>query len=408
MKAPISRPPARSTAQNEALADATAVELWNEEDAEDASRLDTDQLKTVVFSRDWTVETIISQIQQGNVDLQPDFQRRNAWRDDRRTRLVESFILNFPVPQVVLAEDPAKKKSYIVIDGKQRLLTIASLFIKDYRAYWNKPRFTGFEVLRSLNNVPLDTFLLDADFDAQRRQLLNADIRTTVVSGYANDNVLYNIFYRLNTGSVPLSSQELRQVLNRGGFAKFILERTDRPNSIWKGLGLGGPDARLRDVELLLRLVAWRMFPSQYVGNMKPFLDSVMNQLNRGWDTQSTKTKRTVESCLTATDAALSIHGASLGRKFKDGRYEKAINRAVFEVQVLTVVDSKVARAAKKASVKVRTGYEKLCGDPDFLASIEATTKSIENYQRRFDKYAEMLQRVTKVTVPRIHFGRSA
>jgi hypothetical protein len=68
----------RSAAQDVALADATAVELWNQEDSAEAETVGTGQLKVVVFSRDWTVETIVSQIQQGNIDLEPDFQRRNC------------------------------------------------------------------------------------------------------------------------------------------------------------------------------------------------------------------------------------------------------------------------------------------------------------------------------------------
>ena len=54
-----------------------------------------------------------------------------------------------------------------------------------------------------------------------QRGLRNADIRCTIISNYKDVGVLYDIFYRLNAGSVPLSSQELRQVLNRGPFADF-------------------------------------------------------------------------------------------------------------------------------------------------------------------------------------------
>src|SRR6185437_1926578 len=105
------------------------------------------------------------------------------------------------------------------------------------------------------------------------RQFRNSDIRCTVISNYKKPDVLYDIFYRINTGSVPLSSQELRQVLNRGGFSKYLIEATSQKNPLWDVLRISAPDPRLRDVELLLRLIAWRLYSVGYTGNMKPFLD---------------------------------------------------------------------------------------------------------------------------------------
>src|SRR6266480_1757166 len=108
-------------------------EDWNAEIEEDIRAGDYGSL--VIYSRDWTIETINNQIVQGNVDLNPKFQRRNAWTDDRRSKLIESLIIGLPVPEIVLAEHPVKQKSFIVIDGKQRLLTIAG-FIDPTIAYW--------------------------------------------------------------------------------------------------------------------------------------------------------------------------------------------------------------------------------------------------------------------------------
>jgi hypothetical protein len=81
--------------------DSIDVEEWNREDASELERpADLAKYRIVVSSRDWTVETIVRQVEHGNVDLDPAFQRRNAWRDNRRGRLIESFIMGFPVPQI--------------------------------------------------------------------------------------------------------------------------------------------------------------------------------------------------------------------------------------------------------------------------------------------------------------------
>src|SRR5258708_2494199 len=128
--------------------DVDDVELWNREDASDLERpTGLNKYGITVTSRDWTVETIVRQIEQENIDLDPAFQRRNAWRDHRRSRLIESFVLGFPVPQLVLAENPRRRGTFIVIDGKQRLLTIAGLYLSSYRNYFANPRLSGLSVL---------------------------------------------------------------------------------------------------------------------------------------------------------------------------------------------------------------------------------------------------------------------
>ncbi|MGZ8225662.1 MAG: DUF262 domain-containing protein [Methylococcaceae bacterium] len=95
------------------------------ENEEDIGNLDQNLFSPAgVSGNDWTTETIISQIKKGNIQLNPDFQRRDAWDKSRKSRFIESLILGLPVPQIVLAESKERRGAYIVLDGKQRLLSI--------------------------------------------------------------------------------------------------------------------------------------------------------------------------------------------------------------------------------------------------------------------------------------------
>src|SRR5436190_18534638 len=76
----------------------------------------------VVYSADWTAETILGQLEKGNIDVKPRFQRRDAWSSSHKSRFIESLILGLPIPQIVLAE--LGKGRFIVLDGKQRLLAL--------------------------------------------------------------------------------------------------------------------------------------------------------------------------------------------------------------------------------------------------------------------------------------------
>lgn len=379
------------------------VELWNREDASELERPHgLGKYQIVVASRDWTVETIVRQVQQENIDLDPAFQRRNAWRDHRRSRLIESFILGFPVPQLVLAENPRRRGTFVVIDGKQRLMTIASLYLPEYRNYWDQDRFSGLSVLTNLNGVGLDVFLKDPQYTKEQRQLGNADIRTTVITGFTNEGVLYDIFYRINTGSVPLSSQELRQVLNRGEFSKYLLQVTSEHNPLWEVLEIDTPDPRLRDVELLLRLISLQRFSQLYHGSMKAFLDDSMRLLNEDWSSEKSKIEDLTEEIFQATKSAIKIFGQDVGRKYKGERFERALNRALFEVQAYYFSFPKVRSASAKKKSQLQAAAKKLFADNDFLASIESTTKSVDNYRTRFVKYQRMLERTLDLKLPTV------
>ena len=107
----------------EDLLDEPALE--GTETEEDLGSVDPAQFgRAIVSGTDWTADTILSQLQKGNIDLDPTFQRRDAWSQARKSKFIESIILGLPIPQLVLAESPDSKGTFIVIDGKQRLLSL--------------------------------------------------------------------------------------------------------------------------------------------------------------------------------------------------------------------------------------------------------------------------------------------
>ena len=362
---------------------------WNDELEQEAI---SSEKSLVVFSRDWTVETIASQIERGNIDLNAKFQRRNAWNDTRRSKLIESLLLGVPVPEIVLAEDKSRKNSFIVIDGKQRLLAIAG-FLKPEKDIWDVPTLRGLRSRSDLNGRKFSDFFNGEAEKQEATDILNSDIRCTVISNYSSSKVLYDIFYRLNTGSVPLSSQELRQVLNAGEFADFLIEKTNAKIPLHTVLKLEGPDARLRDAELLLRFISLQLFGSKYDGNLMPFLDGNMLAINKAWTEYQSKVEDLYHAFNTATEFLLStLPVGKVGRKFTNDKWETRFNRALFEVQVYYFSRvSSVQLAALDKSTVVST-FQGFCNsDGEFQESIETSTKTIQNYQTRFTKFQQVM-----------------
>lgn len=367
------------------------VVLENQEIIEDIDKFDPTTI--VVYSRDWTIETIFSQLTNANIDLNPAYQRRNAWTDEKRSKLIESIIIGYPVPEIVLAEDPLKKKSFAVIDGKQRLLAIAGFIDPDEYKYWDRPSLGNLTVNEHLNGVSYRDLMEQAKYSGELRQFLNSSLRCTIITNFEKNDVLYDIFYRLNSGSVSLSTQELRQVLNRGEFANYLIEVTNSIQPIHSVMNLKEPDRRLRDVEVILRCIAIIMFTADYKGNLKQFLDSSMAKITKDWAVS----QRPVEGIYSDMNQAIGILAESLGGYLKVGRkwtvdkWESRFNRVLLEVQLFFFVNLDPRVATTDAKERFRDGFMKLCEDSDFRSSIESTTKTLENYQIRFQKFQALV-----------------
>ncbi len=230
----------------------------DQEDESDLEGLDSrETFEAVVGSSDWTTETVLNQIARSRLNLDPEFQRRDAWTRSRKSRYIESLITNVPVPQIVLAERKGERGNYIVLDGKQRLLALwqfAGMEEGDGDGF----RLIGLELRSDLNGMRLKD-LPAADRDALETQT----IRTVVVRNWRTDDFLYLVFLRLNTGNVRLNPQELRQALHPGPFVRFVNDFTAKSEAFHRMLRRRTPDFRMRDVELLVRFFAFDRFSSR-------------------------------------------------------------------------------------------------------------------------------------------------
>jgi hypothetical protein len=190
-----------------------------------------------------------------------------------------------------------------------------------------------------------------------------------------------------------LSSQELRQVLNAGRFADYLIEKTNAPIPLHDVLRLDGPDARLRDAELLLRFISLRIFGDRYDGNLMPFLDGSMSKVNKEWTSYASQVDSLYASFNSATAFLLAAFPENkVGRKYTNDKWESRFNRALFEVQAyyFSMITAAQLDALDKSAVV--DSFVHLCNtDEDFQGSIETSTKTIENYETRFTKFQDRM-----------------
>lgn len=363
------------------------VQTDNISDSEDL--IDVNSSDVIVYSRDWTIETIYNQIILGNIDLNPKFQRRNAWTDEKRSKLIESIVMGYPVPEIVLAENPEKKRSYIVIDGKQRLLTIAGFIDNTKYSYWDRNKLKKLDVRKELNGLGYE----DIDIDV-RREFDNSSLRCTVITGFSDIQVLYDIFYRLNSGSVSLSTQELRQSLIPGDFANYLLEITNEKQPIHEVMNIEGPDRRFRDIEIILRLISFIKYPRNYNGNLKKFLDESMKFISDNWNDEKADVVLIYEKINDAIDLLKKMFGEykMIGRKYEGDEILNRFNKVLFEVEVFFFLQ--LDNSVEVYKDTFISNLKQLCNeDIAFKDSIESSTKNMENYRIRYSKFQDMVNR---------------
>lgn len=356
----------------------------NEEDIHNVDNVDNDFGNAVIYNTDWTVETIFRQMEKGNINLTPEYQRRDAWNVDRKSKLIESIICGFPIPNIVLAEDKKHKGKYIVIDGKQRLFSIQG-FLKD------EYKLKSLLVRKDLNTF---TYSGLAQFPDIVNTIENQPIRTVIIKNWPNEDYLYTVFFRLNSGSLPLSPQELRKALH-GGILLNYLEEYMLDSKIYKQLFGEKLDKRMRDVELVLRYVSFERSYERYVGDLKTFLDNEVIYFNTNWDTEKIKLDELLNGLDTALATTYAVFGKDAFKKWNGEKFEHSINRAVFDTLSRYFSDKKIEDKVLENKEKIINEFKNICiNNQSFKDAIERSTKLTSATRNRYIIWGKALAKI--------------
>lgn len=275
---------------------------------------------------DKSVSDIVRMITDKDLVLDPDYQRNYVWDNRKASKLIESIILNVPIPVIYVSEE--QDSSWSVIDGLQRLNSLKRFFD-------NKYKLSGLEVLYELNKCDIKTLPSKA-----LRMLKNGLLRIVMVTADSNNDIKYDIFMRLNSGAVHLNEQELRNCLYRGRLNTFLQEEAKNPQ--WLSmLGLEKPHKRMTDRELLLRFLAlsvnWNSINKQvtgYKGNMKSFLNAFMKDHQN--DTGNLNYYRAL--CRETIAKVYAVYGNDAFRRLNEDGSVTPINRAIMDAVMISVI----------------------------------------------------------------------
>lgn len=383
------------------------IEFEYEKDEKDEFSISKAELsQAVLFTTDWTVETVISQLTKDRISLTPTFQRRDAWRIDKKSRFIESILLGLPIPQIVLAEDNEVRGQFLVLDGKQRLLTLLQFVGEAPNSKWNSFRLKDLNYLTELEGKTYNDLVGSGNYDEFAQAFMNYPIRSSIIRNWPNPKYLETVFVRLNEGSLKLSPQELRQAMSPGPFSAHLDEFVWNSAAFRQLLNNSEPDFRMRDTELMLRFLAFTLFPENYKGNLKEFLDETMLELNDSWVQNASLVKRALADIDGAIQFGLDCFNGNFGKKFdvKTGDFANSLNRAVCEIEVYYLRDDAVREWVRKDPDVFLQILKKLTiSNENFRNSIESTTKSLTAVGTRFGLLGDELAKEVPLKVRPLH-----
>ncbi|WP_375170301.1 DUF262 domain-containing protein [Marinobacter sp.] len=339
------------------------------------------QESLVTQQSDFSLSAIAEMVRYESIDISPHYQRRDRWHVEKQSALIESFLLNIPVPPVYLSED--EYGTYTVIDGKQRITSIYEFL-------------TGKFKLRDLKEVPeLNGFAYE-ELPSQLKRALSIRpfMRVITLLKQSDPELKYEVFLRLNTGGEKLKAQEIRNVAFAGPLNDLLFELSEN-EFIRKKLKItSSKSAQYRnmdDLELILRFFTihsrWKNFGKKISVAMDDFM--AQNQFGEVHELRNI--------FLFSIDGCQKIWGDFAFQKPLNDGWRDQLIAPLFDAQMVAVSllsekrISELESNNKAVLEATRDLYEK---DSEFHKSVTQATGDSLAIRNRVSKLKQLLETV--------------
>ncbi|MEH2372797.1 DUF262 domain-containing protein [Nostoc sp.] len=335
-----------------------------------------------------TVRDLMADFQNAKI-LIPRYQRTFVWDSPKQCRFIESIFMDIPIPPLFFLEKSSNvtgEKIYEIIDGVQRVTTLGN-FIN------GSLKLSGLESLPDLNQTAFPALEPSISSLFCERQ-----INIIIIESDTHPEIQFEVFGRLNQGSVSLNAQELRNCMFHGEFNDFLFECSRIPNyrkilepfSKFHQVKEGKADKnRMLDVELILRFFSlyesYNPETNQYEEARGETLNAYMRErIKNSSDDGSVskyKNKEELESLL--KKVVLMIQMTFNGNQFKNFSVKKdkadfslSLNQAVFDIQMLGFAGYSEAKIEGKTEI-IYNAFLDLCSyDRNFIDAVSRSTGS--------------------------------
>ncbi|EIV90618.1 hypothetical protein FraQA3DRAFT_0014 [Frankia sp. QA3] len=338
-----------------------------------------------VATKTFSLRNMLDAIDEGSLDLAPDFQRLQVWKPVQKARLIESVLLQIPLPAFYFAED--RDGTLRVVDGVQRLTTVHD-FVRGGADGSGGFPLEGLEYIDDVTGKRFEE--LPALW---QRRLNNTQIVANVIDPSTPRPVMYDIFKRINTGGTPLNAQEIRHCMSQKRSRDFLRDLTTVPEFAIATAGAMDRQRRMIDREVALRFCAFSLMGEQgYEPPMDLFLSRATELLDDPREVSDTQLREIEQIFIVGLRNSIDIFGEYAFRKWPEGEERRnPFNRALFESW--TVELARVGRIESASVTRgIRTRARHLMkDDPAYLAAVTASTGDRMRVRNRFELTREVI-----------------
>ena len=221
--------------------------------------------RIAISTKSPTIDLIVNRIEEHEIDLDPDFQREQMWDILRKSRLIESLMLRIPIPAFYVSAD--ENDYWKVIDGIQRMSTITSYMHNEFS-------LRKLEYLRDFEGKRYDQLSR-----AMQRRIKETELIVNIISPSTPEEVMLNVFFRINTGGVPLNLQEVRNAFTPSRIRDY-LKMLSRSNEFLRATEHSISPKRMADRECILRLLAFYIEPWENYAKSTADLNTYLTRSN--------------------------------------------------------------------------------------------------------------------------------
>ena len=319
--------------------------------------------------------------EKGRLNVDPEWQRKYVWDNKRASKLIESFLIDLPVPVIYLSMND--EGTYEVIDGLQRLTSVFNFF-------GNKFKLQSLELLPELNGK----FFKELDTEIQSK-LEDTTLRTFELSQTSPKDLMFLIFERLNTGGMRLNDMEIRNCLYRGKLNDLIKQLSEFED-LKKSINQKGIEKRMTDRLLILRFLAfYQLHYTKARKGLKSFLNEFFETYKNLPESKADEFTKIFKK---ASKAAVTIFGNQSFRLRRDktrggGEWASRINATVFQVLMTSFADKDIGQLTRSADSIYEAYVDLISTDQQWVESVTSATGDYSRIEYTFKTWEERLSK---------------
>lgn len=357
------------------------INIEAEEKEQDENTDNYPNLSIKIEQAQYSIFELKRKYDKDRICIDPDFQRNLVWTNKQKSELIESVIMQIPLPLIYLAENEDGK--LVVVDGRQRLTTFFQFLDNEFR-------LKDLKILPQINGMNFNELEESHLYSRYVTIIEDTQLVVQIIKYPTKDRVRFDIFDRVNRGGTPLNKQEMRNALYQGNATK-LLDELSKMKSFKDATGGAISPKHMKDKYVILRALCFYLLwrgnildknkkRMEYRSDMEELLGAGMNLFNKMDLNSIFLLKQLFDRTMTRAYQCLGKDGFRIP---SNGKIRRPISMTLFETlfYYFTCFDK-----TSVSNLEMKKGVVELLQDEEYLRSLQHSVDSSVNVKKDLEK----------------------